>query len=47
MNYESNKSYKFVNKNYLFKPYREKKTRRLKKTINNKTIQENTSIRFL
>lgn len=25
MNYESNKSYKFVNENYLFKPYREKK----------------------
>lgn len=44
MNYESNKSYRFVNENYLFKPYREKNGR-LK--INNKTIQENTGIRFL
>lgn len=46
MNYESNKSYRFVNENSLFKPYREKNGR-LKKTINNKTIQENTGIRFL
>lgn len=31
MNYESNKSYKFVNENYLFKPYREKKNQTIEK----------------
>lgn len=31
----------------IYLNHKEKKNRRLKKTINNKTIQENTGIRFL